>query len=255
MNMKKYIIKNVTTMANYLGYEVIPKWRMKEFPLTNHLRTLFKKYEIELVIDVGANTGQFRDLLRNDVGFKGQIISFEPVKGFVSQLMLKAQDDNAWQVHDCALGSAPGEATINVTKVPGLTSFLAPKVDVLPGLWKEDSVTHTEIVPIRTLDDVLSEGGINCEKRHTYLKLDTQGFDLEVLKGAAKSIEHIIALQTEASIKPIYEGMPSYRNALDSLAEIGFDISGMFPVTYDENVRLIEFDCVLINNRFLGGRL
>jgi len=252
MSIKKFAINNISSMAKYFGYEIISRWRVKEFPLTSHLRSLFEKYQIDVVIDVGANTGQFRDLLRNEVGFKGRILSFEPVKGFANQIKARSKSDNAWHVYDCALGRTPGEAKINVAKVPGLTSFLASRADELTGLWKEDSVTHTEMVQIRTLDDVLDEIKIDCERQRVYLKLDTQGFDLEVIKGAAKSMEHIIALQTEASIKPIYEGMPGYREALDNLAQLGFAISGMFPVTYDENMCLIEFDCVQINSRFLG---
>jgi hypothetical protein len=146
------------------------------------------------------------------------------------------------------LGSAPGDLTINVAKESTLTSFLPPRKDVA-GLWKDDSVSHYEIVPVRTLDDVLSEAKIDCRNEQVYLKLDTQGFDLEVLKGATNSIENIIALQTEASIQPIYEGMPSYRDTLDTLDKLGYEISGIFPVNYDSNLRLIESDCVFINQR------
>lgn len=251
--MKKYIrqhvIGGVQKLGNYFGYELIPQWQIKELPLTRHLCALFEKYEIDVVVDVGANTGQYRDLLRNNINFNGHILSFEPIKIFTEQMKARAKNDSAWDIYNCALGGAPGEALINVASETTLTSFLSPNAALNEGLWGDGSIARTEIAQIRTLDDVLAAAGIDCKRKRVYLKLDTQGFDLEVLKGATKSIENIVALQTEASIVPIYENMPSYRMALDYLDNLGYQISGMFPVNYDRCLRLIEFDCVQINKR------
>ncbi len=254
MKLRKFLSEQITNSARTYGYEIIPGWRVSSFPLIDHLRTLFRQYQIDYVIDVGGNLGQYHDMIRHEVGFPGQILTFEPVRHFVDILREKSRGDPAWQIHDCALGSSAGEATINVTKSPGLNSILQPRTDVVAGFWKEDSITRVEKIRVRTLDDVLEERDVDGKKHKIYLKLDTQGFDLEVLKGGVKSVPDVCALQTEASIRPIYESMPNYVESLEYLSRIGFDVSGMFPVTHDSALRLIEFDCIFVNNR-IANRL
>ena len=80
-----------------------------------------------------------------------------------------------------------------------------------------------------------------------YLKIDTQGYDLNVLMGGAESLRQFVALQTEASVLALYKDMPSWRQVVDYLSGAGFELSGMFPVVSDEQMRLIEFDCIMIN--------
>jgi hypothetical protein len=128
-----------------------------------------------------------------------------------------------------------------------LNSFLEPRTDGVPGYWSADEVTGTEQVRIRVLDDIFQ--GLREEHGfdRPYLKLDTQGFDMEVLKGATQSLSEFRALQTEASIKPLYQGMPDYREVVEYLSSAGFDLSAMFPVSHDDALRLIEFDCVMVN--------
>jgi len=85
-----------------------------------------------------------------------------------------------------------------------------------------------------------------------YLKIDTQGFDIEVLRGAGASLPAVKALQTEASIIGLYKGMPPYMDTLRYLDERGFDITGLYPVSRDSTLRLVEFDCVMINRVTAG---
>jgi FkbM family methyltransferase len=250
MQVKRMVGESLFKLAKTRGYEVIPFWKMDAVPLVNHLRKLLEQYKIEVVLDVGANKGQYHDLLRQEVGFQGEILSFEPVSKYHKMLKARSVEDPLWQIYDFALGSEPGEAEINVTQSPGLNSFLSPRTDVVDGFWKEGSIVATEKVKIRTLSEVLGEAGIDCATRGVYLKLDTQGFDLEVIKGAGALLNDIRALQTEASIRPIYNGMPSYIEAVNILNERGFDLSGMFPVTHDDALRLVELDFVFINSRF-----
>lgn len=249
MQLQQLFRQPIIDLARARGYEIIPYWKMDEVPLVRHLRDLFEKYRIELVVDVGANMGQYHDLLREEVGFKGTILSFEPVKKYYDMLCKRADVDPQWRIFPCALGSAAGHAEINVTRSPGLNSFLAARTDVVEGYWASDALLGVETVEIRTLDRALSEAAINCAAMGVYVKLDTQGFDLEVIKGAELSLPFIRALQTEASLRPIYQGMPTYEETSATLSRCGFDISGMFPVTRDDHLRLIELDLVYINRR------
>jgi hypothetical protein len=78
------------------------------------------------------------------------------------------------------------------------------------------------------------------------LKVDTQGFDLEVVEGAVKVLDRVRALQLEVPAKRVYDGMPPLPRTLERLDELGFEVTGMFPVTRDRDLlRVVEFDCVL----------
>jgi FkbM family methyltransferase len=243
-------IDSAKRMANLAGVEVTQYWKLHELALVQHLRRVLDHYRIETIIDVGANLGQFHDLLRDDVGFAGQIYSFEPVSKCADLLIKRARQDPKWKIFKCALGSTAGHAKINVAQASDLSSFLAPKTDAVSGFWKANPISHEETVEIRTLDAVLQAEGIDCTKERTYLKLDTQGFDLEVMKGGEQSLMQIAALQTEASVQPIYENMPNYLEAIESVNGYGFELCSMFPVNYDQALRAIEFDCMFINKKF-----
>ncbi|MFM2448406.1 MAG: hypothetical protein RIS44_856 [Pseudomonadota bacterium] len=247
MLVKKLIKNTLVTVARSRQYELIPAWSFQREPLVRHLKSVFERFKVDCVLDVGANLGQYHDMLRQDIGFEGIILSFEPVKKYVKVLQEKSKNDKKWRIFDFALGSTENVATINVTKSPGLNSFLEPRTDGVPGYWSSDEVTGTEQVQIRVLDEIFS--GLREEHGFStpYLKLDTQGFDLEVLRGAKLSLGEFSSLQTEASIKPIYQDMPDYRHVIEHLSAAGFDLSAMFPVSHDDSFRLIEFDCVMVN--------
>lgn len=78
------------------------------------------------------------------------------------------------------------------------------------------------------------------------LKVDTQGYDLEVVEGAAEVLWRVAALQLELPVKHVYDGVPGLAVTLERLDQLGFEVTGMFPVTRDrDQLRVIEFDCVL----------
>lgn len=84
------------------------------------------------------------------------------------------------------------------------------------------------------------------ENRRIFLKLDTQGYDSKVLKGAVNTLQQVYAMQTEVSCKAIYKDTPSHHEVLKRLAELGFNITGIFPLSHDDNsMELLEFDCIL----------
>src|ERR1700684_2872446 len=83
-------------------------------PATPNLRDFIEDRKIDLVLDVGANVGQFGTSLRNR-GYRGKIISFEPLESEYKKLAVVAASDGNWEAHQFALGAASGDATINVS--------------------------------------------------------------------------------------------------------------------------------------------
>jgi FkbM family methyltransferase len=245
--MLKIVKNSVLRVSRSLGYDIVPLREMKERDFALHLGELLRRLEIDCVLDVGANTGQYRDFLREKVLYAGPIVSFEPVSRHVALLKARAQADRDWHIEGYALGACEGTAPINVMTSDQFTSFLEPdhsRVGDYAGLNERSEV---ETVTVCTLDVVLPELQKRFGFARPYLKLDTQGFDLEVLRGARKTLGEVRALQTEASVIGIYKGMPGYLDALRYLDERGFDVTGFYPVSRDNSLRLVEFDCVMIN--------
>lgn len=243
---------SVKHIANRLGYEIVQTEWMQDRVFANHLRALFAKFGVECVLDVGANRGQYRKFLRNAVGYDGWIVSFEPLQSNVHILNLSAKNDSRWAIYGFALGSRNTHMDINVMKSDNFSSFLDPDNSMVDQFDKNNVIDHQEHVEIRRLDSVMHELRAQYPMRNVYLKMDTQGFDMEVAEGAGDDLANICALQTELSVRKIYDGMPDYQKVLQTLQHKGFDISGMFPVSSDAALRAIEFDCVMVNGRRLG---
>lgn len=231
------------------GYHVIPEWRVNEGCLGIHLQKLFRTAGIDCVIDVGANEGQYRDFLREVVGYSGPIVSFEPNADLVKMLNSRAaaEKDRSWKIFGIALGAKDGSQRFNIMESSEFSSFLEPDHSSVSTFDAYNVVVATPMVDMKTLDSVYPplkrEMGITAP----YLKIDTQGYDVPVIEGARTVLSDFVALQTEASVKPVYKNAPNYRETMDLLDRLGFDLSGMYRVTDAEFPRLVEFDCVVVN--------
>jgi FkbM family methyltransferase len=231
----------VTNLAARMGYTIMPTWRLDTYSMARCLRTLFAAKDIQTVIDVGANRGQYQQFLRAHVGFTGEIISFEPVPELAHGLQQRAAADPNWSVRACALGAAPGELPLNVTALPVFSSFRRPRPTA--DFASQNVVERIETVPVSTLDAEFPDAAV---LQRAFLKLDTQGFDLEVMRGGREAARAIPALQSEVSFVPIYDGMPGYAEALAEFASLGFAVSEMFLVNKDAAGMAIDFDCVMV---------
>lgn len=238
--------KSIGAIASRFGYAIVPKWRLPNREFAAHLRQVFDRYDIGCVVDVGANTGQYGRFLRDEVGFGGFILSIEPIPECWSALHRTAAGDAAWLTLNCALGAEDAEAEFNVMADSMFSSFLEPDNARVPGMAAANRVRDRIPVAVRRLDTVLAE--IERERRlpPLYLKLDTQGFDLEVLKGGGSALDRVSALQTELSVMPIYQGMPDWQTAIAMLGQYGFAPSGLWAVNRDPALQAIEFDCVMV---------
>ena len=248
MHMNSWIKKIFTRTARATGYEVIPAWMLKHYELSNHLRELFNQLNIKCVLDVGANAGQYRDFLRNIVGYEYLIISFEPQPTMAEILKEKSSSDPNWKVYNYALGSEDGEKILNITASSPFSSFLTPDNSHIAELADSNVVKSEVSVTIHRLDTVIDDIKKLYGIENIYLKLDTQGFDLEVINGSENTLNNILALQSEIPIIKIYNDSPDIITSLSSLLDRGFQITGMFPVNRDTYLRVIDIDCVMINN-------
>lgn len=230
-------------ILNLFGYDLI---KSKKSPtLISHISQLIKIHKIDLILDVGANDGQFAKLLR-DSGYKGQIFSFEPVKSTFNKLIHTSKNDELWKVFQFGLGDKVESLEINVSVASDLSSILTANsfgMNEYPNI----AVGYKELIEIQTLDNFFIEN--NSAGKNIFLKMDTQGYDLKVFQGAKNSLFDIKVILSEISFIPIYEGMPHWFDAISLYESFNFGVSGFYPVSRNkQNFSLIEADCVLVKN-------
>jgi FkbM family methyltransferase len=241
-------LQRVTTgLLRRFGYRLLGEWRLADLPFETHLRALFEAYAIDLVLDVGANDGGFGQFIRQRVGYRGPIVSFEPLPDVFARLQAAIAHDSQWSAVNVALGDTSGTKTINVTAASVMASFLVPAV--APNRDALD-VRERLTVPVMTLDEWVEQHPITGKR--AYLKLDTQGYDLHVAAGAQSCLDRFYGLQSELSCRPYYDAMPNYRTAIDYFEGRGFALSNLFPIAV-RDLLLIEMDGVFVNTRLTNS--
>jgi FkbM family methyltransferase len=210
-----------------------------------YLKNLLIKYKIDLVLDVGANVGQFAQSLRY-IGYKGRIISFEPVSSCFRELAAAARSDPNWQVHNFALSNTGGHQAINIMADGLFSSFNKPSDERTTEFVDSNTITGTEVVELRTLRDVSRDLDLGDMGR-VFLKCDTQGFDLHVLQGAAELLRSIPMLLVELSVTELYNNAPGLTEMLRFLESQGFAPVALFPINKLLDWSAVEFDYLGVN--------
>jgi FkbM family methyltransferase len=209
-----------------------------------HVAGILELYRVNCVIDVGANRGQYARELRH-AGYAGHIASFEPVPDDYERLEAAARGDGRWSVHPYALGREDGVTEINA--VPGTLSSLLEPTRFGARRYERLRDPRTVEVPVRRLDGLLDEVLAPVAAPRPYLKLDTQGFDLEVFAGLGDRVGAFVGMQSELALMRIYEGMPRLPEALGTYEAAGFEVTGLYPVSrQSRTARVLEFDCVMV---------
>lgn len=216
----------------------------EDIALDTFLWHLFPRLGINTVLDVGARWGHFGKGLR-DNGYQGHLVSLEPVSSNYEVLSEACAADPKWTAHRVAVGSADGEIEINVTQMTVYSSIRDMNAEAQEVLAGSDIVGR-ERVPIRRLDGLFEEITAHIPEPRIYLKIDTQGWDLEVLRGAAGCLGRVAALQTEVSLYPVYKGTPSFEESREAFGNAGFETAALFPVARLDGWRLAEMDSVML---------
>lgn len=207
------------------------------------LRLLLSQLQIDLVLDVGANTGQFANQCR-EAGYKGKIISFEPSTSAYDGLLSSAGSDRLWTVADrMALGAVNGETEINIA-MNSYSSSILPMLHTHLSAAPNSAYLQKEKVRLRRLDDALDNLLTTTLPSHTILlKLDVQGYESHVLAGAANVLANTVAIQLEMSLLPLYEGETLMPEMHANLAAQGFDLWDLEPSFRDPDTgRLLQVD-------------
>lgn len=221
-----------TAINNILGKLGLEVRRLKNVSSAAQLVSSLRKFDIDLVLDVGANKGQFALDIRQ-YGYAGRIVSFEPLSQAHGQLLRSSAGDPMWDAYPrCALGDHNGEVEINIAGNSESSSIL-PMLESHRSAAPESAYQGKEIVPINTLDAVA--GQYLKDARAPFLKIDTQGFEWHVLDGARDILPHIKGILVELSLVPLYEGQHLWRDVIDRLETAGFTLWAFQPVFSDRS--------------------
>jgi len=211
-----------------------------------HLRRVFEHFKVDCVFDVGANAGQYAGMVRSRAAYKGPIISFEPNPRLAAILREKARHDPGWFVEEAALGSTAGRATLNVTAQDHFSSLHTPKTTETSLFAKATAILCTVDINISTIEAELSNYRKKLGFERPFLKMDTQGHDVEVALGAGEMLSEFVGFQSELAIRRIYDDTVSYCDALKFYADRGFVLSAFVPNNAGHFPYLIETDCIML---------
>lgn len=174
-------------------------FRQKGYDIVQHrdLPVWLALHNIDVVLDIGANDGRYASEIR-EAGWAGRIISFEPQPDVFERLKTRMAGDSAWQGFQMGLGNTEGELAMNAHGLDVLSSFLPSR--------KKDDTTRVIHVPVKRPEFIFDEIMEGCCR--PFVKIDTQGYELEIIRGFGKRTDDVIGWQLELSIKPLYEGQP-----------------------------------------------
>lgn len=206
-----------TTLASSGGLRAIATWRPFSLAAYRLVDGLVREgLSFATVLDVGANRGQFaRAALGRWPGVR--ILAFEPLPDVASALEASLRRVGSVDVHAVALGAADGSTTLIRHSESRSSSVLGVSESALGEAWAEE-IERLD-VPLRRLDAVVSGRELG---RPALLKLDVQGYELEVLGGAPATLARMDAVLVEASFQPTYRGQPAFGEVDATMREAGW---------------------------------
>ena len=224
------MITKLRSLLRKKGYDII---RHKELPEWLAL------HEIDIVLDIGANDGRYATEIR-EAGWDGEIVSFEPQPAVFERLKERMSRDSDWSGYQIGLGSTDSTLTLNAYGLDVLSSFLKKR---------EDDQTVRQIdVPVKRpeaiLDDILSD------RKRPFVKIDTQGFEMEIIRGFGPRVKDIVGWQIELSVEPLYEGQPMMEEVISCMRANGFSLWRIVPGLRDPaTLQAFELDGIFFRHK------
>ena len=226
----------IRRIANAAGYDIVgynagnPRTR---------LARLLDRHGITIVLDVGANRGDFAWDMR-ELGFRGRIISFEPLPEAFVDLAKRAEKDDRWTALPIGLGDQAEERVLNIA-ANSQSSSLLPMLEAHAQAAPESRYDAQVAVSIRPLDEAL-RGFLRPDDR-IFLKVDTQGFEKQVLDGAVETLALAPLVLLECSLVALYDGALLIEDVIGYMRERGYAPVDLTPTFHHaELAHLMQVD-------------
>jgi FkbM family methyltransferase len=246
ISWKRRILDAVTKP---LGLIVAHKGLAWELMEPEQLERFLAAFKVDCVFDVGANIGQYAMRLRQ-IGFKGLIVSFEPNPDVAQVLREAASADDLWVVQELALDERSRPLNFNVMKSSQFSSLHDPDHSHSKILAEENSVERQISLVTQTLETVFPALKAKHKFRRSFLKMDTQGHDIAVAKGAGSFLPQFVGIQSELSLTNLYKDQPGFVEVMQFYKDAGFKLSALVPNNAGHFPDLNEIDCIMYNPAF-----
>jgi FkbM family methyltransferase len=205
----------------------------------NQSAAIFLNYGINLILDVGANTGQY-GMRARALGYRGRIVSFEPVLTSFIELNKATRNDPLWIPLNIGCGDYDGMALINTFNLSVMNSIL-PSTSLIEKEYPQVKSIGQEEISINRIDGIFDDYYHPTDR--VLLKIDTQGFEKNILEGAKASLERITGVQLEMSFVEHYKNETLFKDMVDFLSQRGFTLACLEPLTHNlENGKLLQAD-------------
>jgi len=210
------------------------------------LMRMLSAHRVNLVFDVGANAGQFGHFLR-DAGYRGRIVSFEPLSAAWDKLLEASRKDALWEIAPrAAIGSDDGEIEIHVAG-NSVSSSVLEMLDAHTSAAPKSVYVGKERVTLLRLDSIAPD--YLRPDSVAFLKIDTQGYEDRVLLGATGLFDRLVGLQLELSLVPLYKGQCLFEEMVEQVKANGFELWGMTQgFVNSQSGRLLQVDATFFRH-------
>lgn len=230
------LIKSTLRIA---GLDVI---RLNQSP--HHTLLGLKGRPIRTVIDIGANQGQFATQIIN-VFPNAELYCFEPLAEPFAELERWARQQRPGRItaHNVALGEKDEDRTMFLHTAHSPSSSLLQSTEACSQLYPQTQAQASVKIKLKTLDGILGEAAL---KPDILIKLDTQGYEKQVINGGVNVFRRATACIVEVNLFRLYEDQPSFTEIVSLLDQLGFRYAGNLEQTYDKQGQVVFIDAVFV---------
>lgn len=207
------------------------------------LQRLLALIDADMVFDIGANVGQYASQLRREVGYRGPLLSFEPIPAAAARLRELAGQDRDWRVRECAIDAEPGRARFNVMAGDQFSSLLAPSRQFEGRFHGQHTVAQVIDVETITLRDAVEAAPAFARG---LLKLDTQGSEMRILRASVEALARFPAVQIEIGFQTLYDGEEDFHQVQAAFEAWGYRLCALFPNNRGHFPHLLEMDALFL---------
>lgn len=239
--MRRFVRK----IARRMGVDIATYPRRQDSAYLDQAR-LVQRTSPKIIFDIGANTGQSAERYQ-EVLPGAQLFCFEPLPEAATVLRKKYSERSSVRVFETAIGDRIGSETLHTNPDWAATSSLLERPQGGGHYYPWGAVLETEVqVAITTLENVSNEIGID---HVTILKMDVQGSEMKVLRGAANLLANcaIDIVYTEVVFVPAYDGQPLVHDLAHLLDEYGYSWFGLYNLAYTTEGQLRCGDAIFVS--------
>ena len=216
MIFAKNLINSFLKIFNLKLFKIVD-----EFNNSFRLVLAFKEKKIDYIFDVGANEGQFVDEIRH-YGYNGEVLSFEPYIDAHKKILENSRKDKKWEIYKpVALGDKESQNKINISKNSVSSSILKIKNEHIINA-PDSRFVGEQLTEEKKLDSIFNN--LDLSKKTLFLKIDTQGYEFQVLKGAEKILKKFEGILVEVSLIELYEGQKNWLEIVEFIQSHGFKL-------------------------------